>query len=65
MANPEDKYQLIRDQLAAHIPYEQADGIAQLKVLGYQKTLDAAIDSTSKEEKVKRVLNRIDELNNG
>jgi hypothetical protein len=65
VTNPENKYQLIRDQLAAYIPYEQAEGIAQLKMLGHQKTLNAAIDSTSKEGKVQDVLNRIDEISNG
>lgn len=65
MTNPENKYQLIRDQLAAHVSYEQAEGIAQLKVLGHQKTLEAAISSTSQEDKVRCILNRIDELNNG
>ena len=64
MTNRETRHQLIRDQLAAHIPYEQAEGIAQLSVLGHQETLKQAISSTSEETKVRHILDRINQLGN-
>ena len=58
-------HQLVRDQLAAHIPYEQADAIAQLKALGHDETLAETVQDLLESAKVQRILQRIDEVTNG
>jgi hypothetical protein len=60
--NQQVKYELTRDQLAAHIPYEEAEGIAQLNTLGYQTTLKEAIPYTSSPEQVQRIVDRINKV---
>jgi hypothetical protein len=60
--NKQAKYELTRDQLAAHIPYHQAEGIAQLNTLGYQSSLKEAITETSNPEKIQRIVDRINEV---
>jgi hypothetical protein len=57
-------YELICGQLAAHIPYDQADAIAQLKVLGHDETLAAVVQSSPDPTKIQRILQRIDEVTN-
>lgn len=59
------RYALIRDQLAAHIPYEQANEIARLNDSAHQKTLQEVIEGTPDPDRVQRILKRIDEMNNG
>lgn len=59
----ESIYVLTRDQLAAHIPYDQAEGIAQLNSLGHTETLIQAINGQEKAELIKRVVERINEIN--
>lgn len=58
------RYALIRDQLAAHIPCEQANKIALLNGSACQKTLQDFIEGTPDPDRVQRILKRIDELNN-
>jgi hypothetical protein len=60
--NQQVKYELTRDQLAAHIPYEEAEGIAQLNALGYQTTLKEAITYTSNPKKVQGIVDRVNEV---
>jgi hypothetical protein len=57
-------HELIRGQLAAHIPYDQADAIAQLKVSGHNQTLAAVVQNSPDPNKVQRILQRIDEVIN-
>jgi len=57
-------HELIRGQLAAHIPYEQAESIAQLKVSGHDETLAAVVQNSPDPTKVQRILQRIDEVTN-
>jgi len=57
-------HELICGQLAAHIPYEQADAIAQLKASGHDETLAAVVQNSPDPTKVQRILQRIDEVTN-